>query len=288
VSESLPLIVVVPVFHEEESIAATLARLREEVAVSHHVLVVYDYQGDPTVPVVRALQAEHPEVELVHNDLGRGVLNAIRKGFQVACDRHDECAVLVVMADLSDDLAKVARMHEMIQGGYDLVAGSRYSPGGAQHGGGVIKSGLSRLAGRSLAALTSIPTRDCTNAFRMYRASFLRQVEVESSGGFELSLELTVKAWAYGFKVGEVPSVWRDREAGESKFRLVAWLPKYLRWYLEALGHHYAGRQVGSGIRAKAKTGEEPRSASEPEPTHESNSRCDRGRARPGPETSNE
>ena len=243
----LPLTVVVPVYHEEASIGRTLEHLRGHIDLPHQVLVVYDTPDDPTVPVVEGLLETYPNVRLVHNDLGPGVLKAIRKGFQVA----SEGAVLVVMADLSDDLRIVGEMHRLISAGYDLVAGSRYSPGGEQHGGGVIKSGLSRLAGRSLAALTSIPTRDCTNAFRMYRTGFLQQVEIESSGGFELSLELTVKAWAYGFKVAEVPSVWRDREEGESKFRLVAWLPKYLRWYLSALGHHYLGLPVGNGLRSR-------------------------------------
>ena len=248
-TSSLPLWIVIPVFHEEASIARTLAEIREKVPLEHRALVVYDYDQDPTVPVVRELLPAYPNVELVRNDIGRGVLNAIKKGFQVCCQAEGDSAVVVVMADLSDDLAVVGRMYEMLRDGYDLVAGSRYCPGGAQHGGGLLKSRLSRLAGRSLATLTSIPTRDATNAFRMYRASFLRAVEVESEGGFELSIELTVKAWAYGFRVGEVPSVWTDREDGESKFRLFAWLPKYLRWYLEGLGYHYLGRQVGSGPR---------------------------------------
>ncbi len=243
-SSDLPLTVVVPVYHEEATIGATLAELRDRIKTPHKVLVVYDYAEDPTVPAVEALQAEHANVTLVHNDIGRGVLNAIKKGF-TKCEAG---AVLVAMADLSDDLGQVDLMYRMICDGYDLVAGSRYSPGGAQHGGGFIKTTLSRTAGRSLAMLTSIPTQDVTNAFRIYRTTFLEQVEIESTGGFELSLELTVKAWAYGFRVGEVPSVWRDRADGESKFRLVAWLPHYMKWYLAALGYHYLGRKVGSGV----------------------------------------
>jgi dolichol-phosphate mannosyltransferase len=239
---------VVPVYHEQESIGATLTELRNRIQTQHTVLVVYDYAEDPTKAAVEALLGEHTNVTLVHNDLGKGVLNAIRKGFSVC----DDGAVLVAMADLSDDLGQVDVMYRMIREGYDLVAGSRYSPGGAQHGGGLIKTTLSRTAGRSLALLTSIPTRDVTNAFRIYRTSFLEQVEIESTGGFELSLELTVKAWAYGFRVGEVPSVWRDRADGESKFRLVAWLPHYMKWYLAALGHHYLGRKVGSGVSPRS------------------------------------
>jgi hypothetical protein len=239
--------VIVPVYHEQSTIARTLEEIHAKVPLPMRILVVYDYAEDPTVPVVEALLSAYPQLELVLNDLGRGVLNAIKKGFQVACSVAGDGAVVVVMADLSDDLAQVPTMYRMLEEGYDLVAGSRYCEGGAQHGGGVIKSRLSRWAGVSLHALTSIPTHDVTNAFRMYRVSFLRRVEVESTGGFELSMELTVKAWAAGFRLGEVPSVWRDRADGESKFRLVAWLPKYVRWYAEALGHHYLGRRVGRG-----------------------------------------
>lgn len=246
---ALPLTVVMPVFHEQDTVAATLAELAAKVTIPHRLLVVYDYEEDPTLPVLRELAPRYPHLELVRNDLGRGVLNAIKKGFLVAGEGKGEGAVIVVMADLSDDLGQVEAMHARLNEGCDLVAGSRYSPGGAQHGGGLVKSTLSRLAGRSLHLLTGIPTRDVTNAFRMYRTDFLRRVEIESQGGFELSLELTVKAWAYGFKVGEVPSVWTDRAGGESKFKLVAWLPHYLRWYVAALGWRYLGRQVGSGPR---------------------------------------
>lgn len=245
-AEELPLTIVVPVFHEQETIARTLAEVAAKISIPHRLLVVYDYPEDPTVPVVEGLLTEYPNVELLHNDLGKGVICAIRKGFQAATHPG---ALVVVMADLSDDLEAVEHMYRLVRQGYDVVAGSRYCPGGSQEGGGLIKSGLSRLAGRSLHALTSMPTRDVTNAFRMYRTSFLRAVEVESKGGFELSLELTVKAWAQGYRVGEVPSHWRDRADGDSKFQLVAWFPSYLRWYLEALGHEFLGHQPGSGPR---------------------------------------
>jgi dolichol-phosphate mannosyltransferase len=250
VSAALPLVLVVPVYHEQETIGRTLDELASKVPIPHRTLVVYDKDDDPTVPVVKALLPRLPHVELVKNDIKRGVLGAIRKGFQVAMEVPGDAAVCVVMADLSDELSGIEKMYRALQEGADLVAGSRYCPGGAQHGGPLLKRTLSRLAGRSLHAVTSMPTHDVTNAFRMYRASFLRRIEIESEGGFELSLELTVKAWAYGFRIAEVPSVWRDRTAGESKFKLAAWLPKYLRWYVGALGWQYLGRRPGSGPSA--------------------------------------
>lgn len=243
--EGLPLFLVMPVYHEQETIGRTLAEVRDKVRLPHRLLVVYDTDDDPTLPVVRALAPEHPGLELVKNELGRGVLNAIKQGMQVACAGQGDAAVVVVMADLSDDLSMIEPMVRLLEAGHDLVAGSRYAPGGAQIGGPWLKSTLSRLAGRSLHALTTLPVHDATNAFRVYRASFLRQVTIESTGGFELSLELTVKAWAGGFRVAELPTTWTDRTAGQSKFRLAAWLPRYLRWYGAALAHEWLGRPVG-------------------------------------------
>lgn len=241
----LPLVLVMPVYHEQETIGRTLAEVQDKVRVPHRLLVVYDTDDDPTLPVVRELASEHPGLELVKNELGRGVLNAIKQGLQVACAEEGDAAVVVVMADLSDDLSQIEPMRRLLEGGYDLVAGSRYCAGGAQIGGPWLKSTLSRLAGRSLHAFTSLPVHDATNAFRVYRASFLRQVTIESTGGFELSMELTIKAWAGGFRVTELPTTWTDRTAGQSKFKLAAWLPRYLRWYGEALAHEWLGRPVG-------------------------------------------
>lgn len=233
----LPLVLVMPVYHEQDNIARALAEIESKVRTAHRTLVVYDKDDDPTLPVLRALLPKYPSVETLKNDIGRGVLNAIRKGFQ-ACP--DDSAVVVVMADLADDLSIVDRMYGLVESGqWDLVCGSRYMRRGKQLGGPWFKSFLSRFAGVSLNALAGLPTRDATNAFRMYRGTVLRAIPIESKGGFELSLEITVKAWIRGFRVTEVASVWRDRTAGESRFKLVEWLPSYLHWYFLAFRHAY-------------------------------------------------
>ncbi len=121
--------------------------------------------------------------------------------------------------------------------GYDIVCASRYMKGGRQIGGPRLKKTLSRLAGVSLYHLAGLPTHDATNAFRAYRRIVLLEAPIESTGGFEYSLEITAKAHARGRRITEVPSTWRDRSAGESRFNLRAWLPKYLKWYLYAITH---------------------------------------------------
>jgi dolichol-phosphate mannosyltransferase len=89
--------------------------------------------------------------------------------------------------------------------------------------------------GTSLHFLVRIPTHDLTNSFKMYKAEFLKQTSVESTGGFELGMELVVKGYAAGKKITEVPSTWLDRTAGKSRFRLWGWAGNYFHWYLYAL-----------------------------------------------------
>ena len=107
--------------------------------------------------------------------------------------------------------------------------------GGRQIGGPRIKRTLSRIAGVSLHYLTGIPTHDVTNSFKMYTKSALDTVTIESNGGFELGMEITIKTFLNGKRITEIPSTWRDRSAGTSKFMLWNWLPRYLYWYMYAL-----------------------------------------------------
>jgi glycosyltransferase involved in cell wall biosynthesis len=195
------------------------------------MLGVHDEADDPTVPVVDDVRGEFLEVRAVHNRLGRGPALAIRAGIQEARGE----AVLVTMADASDEPHLIAPMVEKIVQGYDLVAASRYMAGGEQIGGPPLKTFLSRLAGVSLHALVGLPTHDPTSSFKMYRRSMVERLGIESAHGFELALELTVKAHLAGYRITEVPTTWRDREQGQSNFRLFRWLPRYLRWYELAL-----------------------------------------------------
>lgn len=222
------LSIVLPVYNEADNIEPVLRGLERAVRTPHEVIVVYDFDEDTTLPVVRRLAL--PNVRLERNTLGRGVLNAMRAGIQTARGE----LVLISMADGSDEPEVVDQMVALAAQGADVVAASRYMRGGRQIGGPAIKALLSRLAGLSLHHLARIPIHDATSNFRLYRRSFLEQVEIESEAGFELALELTVKAHRRGMKLAEVPTVWRDRTAGTSRFQLRRWLPHYVRWYIRA------------------------------------------------------
>ncbi|HEY0797689.1 MAG TPA: glycosyltransferase [Candidatus Baltobacteraceae bacterium] len=218
-----------PVYNEAANIGALLERLAAQIHTPFSFTAVYDHDTDTTLAALDTLRAEYAfSIETLKNDYGRGALGAVKTGLGHARG----VAVVVIMADLADDLRIVDRMYELIANeGYDLVAGSRYMPGGKQIGGPLFKRNLSRLAGVSLHLLTGLPTSDVTNNFKMYRTSFIRAVSIESRGGFEIAMELTVKAYAGDYRITEIPSTWTDRVAGTSRFRLWEWAPHYLRWY---------------------------------------------------------
>jgi dolichol-phosphate mannosyltransferase len=220
--------VVMPVYEEGEGVAAVLRDLGTHLPASREILVVHD--TDATVPVVRRLAAEIPGLRPLRNTLGLGVLPAMRAGIGASTGRY----VLVTMADGSDDYSSLPTMLAAADGGADVVAASRYMRGGRQVGGPRLKRLMSRTAGLTLHWLAGVPTHDATNSFKLYRRSFLESITIESEAGFELALELTVKATAAGRRVAEVPTTWRDRTDGTSRFRLRRWLPHYLRWYAYA------------------------------------------------------
>lgn len=236
------LSIVIPVYREGEAARPVIAAAASQAPRPHEILVVHDEESDITVPVVEDLRRTYPQVRAVHNQLGRGPAFAIRAGIAAARG----AAVAVSMADASDRPEDFAVMLAAIESGDDLVAASRYMPGGQQIGGPPFKSLLSRLAGLSLHLLAGLPTRDPTSAFKTYRRSMLEEIPIESDQGFEISLEITVKAYLAGYRVSEIPTVWRDREVGESNFKLMRWLPLYLRWYRLAL--------LGRFTRARTRT----------------------------------
>jgi dolichol-phosphate mannosyltransferase len=226
------LSIVVPVYNEGDAVEPVLRALSAGVRTPHEIVVVYDFDGDTTVPVVAHLAAEIPGLRGLRNDLGRGVLNAMKAGIAGTTGEY----VLISMADGSDEPHIVDSMVRLARDGADVVAASRYMRGGHQVGGPFLKRLMSRAAGLSLHWFGGVGTHDPTNNFKLYRRRFLEATPIESTAGFELALELTVKATAAGRRVAEVPTTWRDRTAGQSNFKLRKWLPHYLRWYFVALG----------------------------------------------------
>jgi glycosyltransferase involved in cell wall biosynthesis len=237
---TLGVSIVIPAYNEAEGILPVLERIMDSVESDYEVLVVVDVAEDTTVPVVTQVAVTNPRVRTVVSTYGRGPANAIRFGI----DQVTNPVVVVTMADGSDDPRQIDDLARLVNRGVVVAAASRYSAGGQQVGGPMFKGLLSRGAGRSLGILGRVGTKDATNSFKAYSTDFIHEVGIHSRSGFEIGLELTAKARRLRRPVAELPTIWLDRDFGESNFKLKAWVPKYLRWYRFAFGPELSLEQL--------------------------------------------
>ena len=231
--------IVIPVYNEGSNILATLGALARELGTPARALICYDFEEDDTLPAVRNNPAAYAglDVSFVRN-AGRGAHGAVMAGFAAST------APVVVVYPADDDFnaAIVDRMVALVRGGCDIVCASRFLPGGTMEGGPWLKATLVRTAAFTLHNFAAVPTKDPTSGFRMFSRRVIEQIEVESNEGFCYSIELLVKAHRLGWRVGEVPARWFERKHGASRFRVLKWLPAYLRWYRYAFATTYLRR----------------------------------------------
>ena len=245
--------VVIPAYNEGQHILPVLDRIFEAVHLPCEVLVVVDAPEDSTVPVVDEYSLKEPRLRCLVNTYGRGPANAIRFGIDAAAAP----VAVVTMADGCDDPRQIDDLARLVDRGVAVAVASRYMPGGQQVGGPGLKGLMSKTAGRSLRVLAHIGTRDATNSFKAYSTEFVRAVGIDSRDGFELGIELTAKARRMRLPVAEIPTIWLDRQAGVSNFRVAKWIPGYLRWYRFAFGPRLTAEQIRAyGQRVRKEIGQ--------------------------------
>jgi dolichol-phosphate mannosyltransferase len=238
VSVSVELSVVIPVYNEPDNAPLAVKALAQRIEVPHEILVVYDFDADTTVPVLRELQREYTQLRLIKNDVVRGPSGALRAGFAEA----RAPLILVTMADLCDDVSQIPQLLELARNGADLVAPSRYCKGGEQQLKESLKVKAPRTAGWLINAIAGLPTRDPTNSFKLYSAGMLADMRLRSTVSFSVTLEIVAKAYCLGYRIEEVPTVWRDRQHGKTNFKLGRSLIAYFPWLCVAL---LRGRFIG-------------------------------------------
>jgi dolichol-phosphate mannosyltransferase len=240
--------IVIPAYEEGDAIVPCLDRIFAAVSWCCEVAVVVDSIEDATVPVLADYAKSQPQLRTLVNTYGRGPANAIRYGF----DHATAPVVVVTMADGSDDPEQIEPLCRLVERGVVVAAASRYAPGGQQVGGPFVKGLMSKTAGRSLYTFARIGTRDATNSFKAYDRKFVQQVGIDSRSGFEIGLELTVKAKRLGLPIAELPTIWLERHTGVSNFKVWTWVPKYLFWYRHAFGRRLTVEELQRGIARSA------------------------------------
>ncbi|HVA22561.1 MAG TPA: glycosyltransferase [Candidatus Micrarchaeia archaeon] len=234
--------VIIPAYNEGEAITVCLDRIFEAVSLPCEVLVVWDTPQDTTAGPVQRYREKEPRLRGICNDGGLGPAAAIRRGMQEA----RAAVVVVTMADGSDDPQQIDPLARLVERGVVIASASRYMRGGQQVGGPRLKGWLSRGAGVSLHLLGRVGTHDATNSFKAYARTFLLEAGIEADAGFELGIEMVAKARRLRRPVAELPTIWLDRAAGQSNFKVRAWIPRYWHWYWYAL---WPGRPPRPGPR---------------------------------------
>jgi dolichol-phosphate mannosyltransferase len=221
------LSVVIPARDEEECIRATVEQLHEELrreAVSHEIIVVDDGSADRTGEILRDLAGQLPELRAVRNEGPHGFGRAVIAGL----DRMAGDAVVIMMADGSDDSRDVTRYWRELGAGVECVFGSRFIKGGSVRGYPPVKLALNRLANLFIRLLFGISLNDTTNAFKAYRRTVIDGCRPLIAPHFNLTVELPLKAIVRGFSWKVIPISWRNRATGAAKLRIKEMGSRYL------------------------------------------------------------
>jgi dolichol-phosphate mannosyltransferase len=241
--------IVIPVYNEGRNIQATLTALACSVSTTARVLICYDFPDDDTLPAIGDNPPAGLDVTFVRNR-GRGAHSAVMTGFAATTAPF----VLMYPADDDCNAAMVDRMVALARSGSDIVCASRFAPGGAMVGCPWLKAALVRAANFTLHRLARLPTTDASNGFRMFSRRVIERIGVESDQGFCYSIELLVKAHRLGWPIAEVPVRWFERRHGQSRFRVIRWLPAYLRWYVYAFATTWLRKRPASVAFKGART----------------------------------
>ena len=232
------LSVVIPVRNEERCIGSTVEHLDLELRlrnVPHEIIVVDDGSTDSTWRELAHLRERVASLRPVQNPGQSGFGRAVAYGL----DHLAGDAVVVMMADESDDCRDVVRYWEALNQGWDAVFGSRFVKGGGVIDYPRLKLTLNRIANAFIRFMFRIKLNDTTNAFKAYRTSVIQGCRPLLSPHFNITVELPLKTIVRGFTWTVIPITWRNRRSGVSKFQikemgsryvficLYLWLEKY-------------------------------------------------------------
>jgi len=221
------LSVVIPARNEERCIISTVKHLHVELQlhrIPHEIIVVDHASVVATSAKLDAIRSEMPELVVVKNPGPHGFGRAVTRGI----DRMKGDAVVIMMADESDDCRDVVRYWTLLQQGYECVFGSRFLRGGGTIDYPRLKLMINRLANFFVKTLFAFKLNDTTNAFKAYRKSVIDGCQPLISPHFNITVELPLKAITRGYSWISVPITWRNRRAGKSKLRLKEMGSRYL------------------------------------------------------------
>jgi dolichol-phosphate mannosyltransferase len=236
------LSVVIPARDEAGSIASTIEHLHAELdsnQIAHEIVVVDDCSTDQTWPALQQIASTQPALRPIRHDGPPGFGRAVVKGIDTA--RGD--AVVIMMADESDNCRDVVKYWATLSEGWDCVFGSRFINGGRAIDYPWFKLVLNRLANFLIRVLFQISLNDTTNAFKAYRMTALQGCRPFLSQHFNLTVELPLKAIVRGYSWTTIPVTWRNRQTGAAKFKIKEMGSRYFSIMARVWLEKYFGRR---------------------------------------------
>ena len=221
------LSVVIPARNEDDCIASTVQHLHLELTmhgVPHEIVVVDDGSTDATWNILTDLQSRIPALRPVKNEGPNGFGRAIATGL----DHMSGDAVVIMMADESDDCRDVIRYWTTLNEGWDCVFGSRFIRGGGVIDYPRLKLTINRIVNWAIRMAFQISLNDTTNAFKAYRRTAIDGCRPILSPHFNITVELPLKSIVRGYSWTVIPITWRNRRTGESKLKLKEMGSRYL------------------------------------------------------------
>jgi dolichol-phosphate mannosyltransferase len=231
---------ILPTYNEIENLEAIVAAAAKSLAGAapdgFRILVVDDGSPDGTGRLADRLSGEHDWLQVLHRSEKNGIGPAYLAGFRHALD-HGGGYVMEMDSDFSHNPADLARLLQAVKAGADLALGSRYMPGGGVTDWGLLRRFISEGGSTYARIVLGLKVKDLTGGFKCFRREVLEEIHFDGvrSQGYAFQVELTYRAVRAGFKVVEVPIVFKDRERGQSKmsWRIAAeamWLVPQLRF----------------------------------------------------------
>ena len=209
--------VILPTYNEAENLERIVGAVLEHLPESRRVLIVDDNSPDGTGEIADRLAAADESVTVLHRQLKEGLGPAYLAGFRVALDGGAE-RIIEMDADFSHDPGYLPRLIEATEHA-DLVIGSRYVPGGGITEWGPMRRFISRGGSAYARAALGLPIKDLTGGFKCFRRIVLETIDLDTieARGYAFQVETTYRAIKAGFRVVEVPIVFKDRADGTSK-----------------------------------------------------------------------
>ncbi|VVB95774.1 Glycosyltransferase AglD [uncultured archaeon] len=215
--------IVVPAHNEEENLPSLLDELlpvleKNIETQDFELVIVDDNSTDETPELIERLASKDSRIKPFHRHTEPGFGNAVKEGLRNATGD----IVIPVMGDLSDDPQDIPKLVRKIEEGYDIAYGSRFVEGGGTDGYPSAKMIANRTFNNCVRLLFGIKHKDITNAFKAYRKEVLESIGIDNleANGFDLTVEIPLKAHILGFRSAEVPVTWHGRKRGEAKLKL--------------------------------------------------------------------